>query len=327
MQLRGKIPMFLVAGLVVTATASGGTYFYVKSLEQDLRDAEAEIARLSEIETISVPVLKRSVAQGATLDADAFTTVKISANHLPDDVVVDLGQAMTVADGMLTAAHDLQADSFLLFSQLARPQTVSSAGVLVPFGYAAISVSAANADDFTQRFEPEDRVDVLWRMTDEEQGGEKRTRLIGSNLSVAQLYEAGDAEGDPAGNVAADPADDTAGEVASEKIVLVGPTAEIALLVQSEGRGEHFVVPANSSFTSGGRDEVYDDQSLTSRPAVEMDDSGADSSEPTRTSDAPSVSAPPSTWERVSLPLEFSPKRCQLNVVRSASRSTVEVPC
>jgi len=316
MRLQGKIPMFLVAGLAVTATASGGTYFYVKSLEKDLRDAKAEIARLSEIETLSVPVLARDVPKGATLEADAFTMVKISASHLPDDVIVDPGQAMAAADDMLIAANDLKADSFLLFSQLARPQAISSAGVLVPFGYAAISVSTSNAEDFSQPFAPEDRVDVLWRVTEEGQGGETRTHLVGSNLSVAQPYDAGDGERGPSTSDAAD-----------DKIVLVGPTSEIARLVQSDGRGEHFVVPANSSFVTGEKDEVHDDQSLTSRPAVEVPDVGKDKSKPARTADAPTDSKPPSSWERVSLPLEFSPKRCQLNVVRSASRSTVEVPC
>ncbi|MEQ8431147.1 MAG: hypothetical protein RIB69_12000 [Roseovarius sp.] len=329
MRLRGKIPTFLVAGLVVTATASGGTYFYVKSLEQDLREARAEIARLSEVETLSIPVLARDVAQGTILDADAFTTVKISADHLPDDVVVDLAQAMSVADGKLSAAHDLQADSFLLLSQLTRPQTISSAGVMVPFGYAAIAVSAANADEFAQPFSPGDRVDILWRMTDEGQGGETHTRLIGSNLSVAQLHDQPAEEPGASTNDTAAPAEaaNPRGEAEKDKIVLVGPASEIALLVQSEGRGEHFVLPANSSVVSGGRNESYDDESLTSRPVVEMDDAGAQESEPARTSDAPSDSEPPSQWERVSLPLEFSPKRCQLMVVRSASRSMVEVPC
>ena len=326
MRLRGKIPMFLVAGLLVTATASGGTYFYVKSLEQDLREAKAEIARLSVVETLSVPVLAQDVRQGTILDADAFTMAKISADHLPDDVVIDLTQAMGVANGQLTAAQDLQAGSFLLLSQLARPQTISSAGVMVPFGYAAIAVSAANAEDFRRPFGPGDRVDILWRMTDEGQGGETQTRLIGSNLSVAQFDDRDAGEPDASATTTADAADMAVG-AAEDEIVLVGPITEIALLVQSEGRGEHFVVPANSSVVSGGRDEAHDDQSLTARPAVEMDDAGTQESKPARTSESPSVSKPPSQWERVSLPLEFSPKKCQLMVVRSASRSMVEVPC
>ncbi len=329
MRLRGKIPMFLVAGLAVTAVASGGTYFYVKALEQDLRDARAEIARLSEIETVSIPVLERDVPQGAVLDADAFTTVKISANHLPDDVVVDLAQAMDIADGTLTAAQDLKADSFLLLSQLARPEIIASGGVIVPFGQAAISVSAANAPDFKKRFGPGDRVDVLWRMTDEKADGQAGTRVIGSNLSVAQVYDLDDGARNASSNddaVIVNVAN-TVQEPADDMIVLVGPTSEIALLVQSEGRGEHFVVPANSSVVSGGRDKVYDDKTLTSRTAVEDPDADKKETKPARTSDAPSDSKPAPSWERVSLPIEFAPKKCQLNVVRSASRSIIEVPC
>lgn len=327
--MRRKISVLMVIGLLFTITASAGTYFYLRVLERDLETAQAKLEQFSQI--VSVPVLVRDVARGGQIVEDDVTSEQISTSHLPYDLVRALGDVAPGDGGPLIARTDLKAGQFLLRAHLATPAEVGSAEVLLPVGSRAYALRPANSDAFDGRIAPGDPVDVFWRAKGAEEATE--TRLLATRLEVARPYVRPDALAEAgAGAAAAQGADGAppAASAAQERVVLVGPAEEIALLIQTDGRGEHMIVPANHTAYVASEQVAVNDEDVTARPlAARSADAARRQADvgDSRSMDNDNVTDEPENAVKVIQSLVKAPPTCTLNIVRSATRSVIEVPC
>lgn len=314
MRLHGKTSVFLIVGLLFTAVACGGIYLYLNALEADLAEARAEIERLSEVEVVSVPVLARDLARGEEIGPDALRLSLVSASRLPEDVLRGLEDIRAGSDGKLLAARGLRAGNFLLRSNIAQPQVLGSANVMVPADAAAIMLQPANAGNIVDMLSPGDPVAVFWR--DVGPDGVK-TRLVASGLEVARPYAGGEDRADPESRASG------AGENGADGkgLVVVGPTEEVAHLVQVTGRGEHFVLPATEVHLTENGELLISDSDLLGLPAFASSEGVGEVTQAGAAQDG--VPA----WYGLGAASRGRAERCQLNIVRSGARSTVEVPC
>lgn len=314
MRLHGKTSVFLIVGLLFTALACGGIFLYLRALEADLAEARAEVERLSEVEVLSVPVLARDLARGEEISPDALRLALVSASMLPEDVLRGLEDVRAGADGKLLAARDLQAGNFLLRSNIARPQVLGSANVIVPADAAAIMLQPANAGNIVDMLSPGDPVAVFWRETGPDGA---KTRLIASGLEVARPYAGGEDRADPESSASG--ADGNGAD--GKGLVIVGPAEDVAHLVQVAGRGEQFVLPATEVHLTENGELLISDSDLLGLPAVASSEGAA------QVAQAGSAQDGVPAWYGLGSASRGQAERCQLHIVRSGARSTVEVPC
>ncbi|WP_163849801.1 RcpC/CpaB family pilus assembly protein [Pseudooceanicola aestuarii] len=346
--MRRNVITFLATGLVLTALSGAGTYALLSNMNGRLQQAQTRLDAYGQAP--DVPVLVADVAPGAPLTPDLFRMETIAAEYLPASVIRNLD----LLDGTAPrATRALTAGAFLLASDLSIAADRNWGEVMVPFGQSALALAPHNLADFAPSLTPGDRIDVFWRGPQEA----AETRVIATAIRVAGLSRP-ERSGE-----APDPVDG-AGSATAQPVALVvtAPSETMARLVAAQQEGDIFIAPSNQPLdlnaptiqaTRTQIDAMPHLQAprqwqrvttrtapaeaplgLPSPPSLRRADVAAPDLAPDLRSDSPDA---PQLEGREgtdtlreflqALPARPISGTCQLTVVRSDRKSTVEVPC
>jgi len=323
-----KVLILLVAGVLLSALSGAGIYFYIGALEaqlgasrEKLRQVQADLGAISDV--VEVPVLKADVAPGGEITLAGLETARVSLAHMPSDILRNtadlLGKDKTPQT--LVAATGLTKGQVLLRSQLLLPDAQRGGTILVPLGQQAFALQAANLAEYRDSLKPGASVDVFWRLVDRK--GNRTTRFLVAGMKVARTA--------PGQGAAAAPR--LAVESRPETLFVGGTPDQVALLVQTEGRGELFVAPGGTDGTLPQRVAGVDNQTLDKLPMAKEPPASELSAGIGRLSSAEPAQPAPTpvglTDNALSglLSTETTPSKCFMTVVKGANRSVIEVPC
>lgn len=314
---------FLAAGAILTLASGAGVYLVLNDMQSDLLHAREELASLENRH--SIVVLSRDLAPGETITADDITTVDITASVLPDAIIRNIDELQAEIGAAPMALRALSTGHFLQRSDIGTPGEETLAGVVLPLGAQGYVFAPENPTKFVTDLNAGDRIDVYWRTG--ERDGAAATRAIATGLSFAGYVPAPKASGPATG-------------VARPQIAVAAQPEDIARLIEASASGSLYIVPTNRALDLTARSITADASMLAAMPFLSVPGQRPSAQParpaapelPTAASDLPTSTGaeqrPPATPPAQAVPANFNkPEVCMLNVVRSAQRTVVEVPC
>ena len=305
-----KIVLLMVAGGALSLTAVYGTALYVQSMSVEVERLRSESERIKEV--ITVPVVSRDVSRGTIISLDDFTTLTVTSSAVPSSILTDLKLLPGDESNSYLALSDIAANNFIFLSDLAVAPENEDVSDQVSLDGRRFVISPESLPQLLQQVAVNERVDVYW--TRKTSTSQLETRLLAVGLKVLELPDTGNS----------DPvvvAEDDTNLRSDSQVLLEGAAEDVARIIQARASvptSEFRLVPARGDVNLGMRAISASEDSLAQLPLVRSNDTTISEQLTANVTNALNSSFTPNTSQST---------LCKLSIVRSATRSEVEVPC
>lgn len=305
-----KVALLMVAGGALSLTAMYGTVSYVQSMSVEVERLRSEAERIKEV--ITVPVVSRDVSRGAIISPGDFAALTVAASAVPSSILTDLEMLPGDASNSYVALSDIAANNFIFLSDLAVAPENEDVSDQVSLDGRRFAITPEDLPQLLQQVAVNERVDVYW--TRKTSTSQLETRLLAVGLKVLELPDTGNS--DPL-----EVAEKDTNLRSDSQVLLEGAADDVARILQARASaptGEFRLVPARGDVNLGMRVISASEDSLAQLPLVRSNDATISEQLTANVTNALNSSFTPSTSQ---------PTLCKLSIVRSATRSEVEVPC